>query len=63
MGEWRAPKQSSIQFHIWKQCIKQRESDEMYFLIFISLVMIFLSTMINDSLGAQFFEQQDQFGS
>ena len=36
-------KQSSLQFHIWKQCIEQREKDEMFFTVLISIFTIALA--------------------
>lgn len=54
MGAWRLKKQSSIQFHIWKQCIRQRETDEMIFMCIVSMGIIFLAAIIDQDISNQF---------
>lgn len=45
-GDSSNAKQSSLQFNIWKQCIEQREKDEMLFTVLISLILIFLGALV-----------------
>jgi hypothetical protein len=61
MGSWRQKKQSSVQFHIWKQCIRQREMDEMIFLCIVSFTIIYYSTGIDDGLSGQYMYQKSIF--
>lgn len=42
LGEQGNSLQSSLQFNIWKQCIEQREIDEMRFTVIVSAIIIFL---------------------
>lgn len=42
-GDASSRRQQSLQFNIWKQCIEQREKDEMLFTVIICLIMIGLS--------------------
>ena len=51
MGAWRMKKQSSIQFQIWKQCIRQRETDEMIFMCLVSLLLIIVSCLIDQLIS------------
>ena len=46
-GEWRLKKQSSIQFHIWKQCIRQRETDEMILMCVFCFAILIISALID----------------
>ena len=62
MGSWRLKKQSSVQFHIWKQCMRQRETDEMIFICLVSFTFILISYMISDDMSKQFEYQQEIFG-
>lgn len=62
LGDWRLKKQSSMQFHIWKQCIRQRETDEMMFMCLVSLVIIFLAAWINQLISDQYKLQMSVLG-
>lgn len=62
MGSWRLKKQSSVQFHIWKQCMRQRETDEMIFICLVSFTFILISYLISDDMSKQFEYQQEIFG-
>lgn len=62
-GDSSGQKQSSLQFNIWKQCIQQREKDEMLFTVIICLAMI-VSTAVNQSTISQIaIDFRDQLGS
>ena len=58
MGEWKLKKQSSIQFHVWKQCIRQRETDEMIMMCGVCLIIIILSAIVDHNLSEQFKYQK-----
>jgi hypothetical protein len=42
LGDQGASLQSSLQFNIWKQCIEQREIDEMRFTVIVSAIIMVL---------------------
>jgi len=53
LGDSGTLKQTSMQYNIWKQCIQQRETDEMFFTVVLNLCMVVFSIVIilvhNDS--------------
>ena len=51
MSAWRLKKQSSVQFHIWKQCIRQRETDEMIFMCIASLLIVVFACVIDQDIS------------
>ena len=61
MGDWRLKKQSSIQFHIWKQCIREREENEMVLMCIMSAMLVFLVAMIDITISYSFAEQKRLF--
>lgn len=61
MGDWRLKKQSSIQFHIWKQCIREREENEMLLMCIMSAMLVFLVAMIDITISYSFAEQKRLF--
>lgn len=63
MGAWRMKKQSSIQFNIWKQCIRQREIDEMTFMCIVSVALISITSLIDSEINTQFEHQLRLFGA
>ena len=42
-GDINSGKQSNLQFHIWKQCINQREQDEMILTVLFCLSVLYLA--------------------
>jgi hypothetical protein len=50
-GDNNAGKQASLQFNIWKQCIEQREKDEMLFSVLFSLMIIFLALVVDELMA------------
>jgi len=63
-GDTESTKQSSVQYHIWKQSIKQRESDEMLFTLIVNACLVYLSAVMNQvqndsfSLMTQYFSPE-----
>jgi len=55
-------KQSSLQFHIWKQCIDQRMQDEMLFTVLFSLLAVGFALQINQSCNIFFSHMKDVYG-
>mmetsp|Transcript_31434 Transcript_31434/g.48054 ORF Transcript_31434/g.48054 Transcript_31434/m.48054 type:complete len:143 (-) Transcript_31434:2171-2599(-) len=45
-------KQSSLQFHIWKQCIEQRMQDEMIFTVMFGLTATVFALLINEQCNS-----------
>jgi hypothetical protein len=62
-GDAGGGKQSSLQFHIWKQCIEQREQDEMLFTVLISLFVIALAFFIDVTISNILINMEDAFGA
>jgi len=46
LGVFENKKQSSLQYHIWKQSIEQREQDEMVFTVLINFIILFFALSI-----------------
>jgi len=61
-GEAGGGKQSSLQFHIWKQCIEQREKDEMLFTVLISFSFITLCFLVDVSISHLIAIMEEEFG-
>ena len=62
LAEWKMKKQFSFQYHIWKQCIRQREQDEMLFLGAVSVIIICSLIYISTLIGNQFQNQINYVG-
>lgn len=50
-GETGGSKQASLQFNIWKQCIEQREQDEMLFTVIISSIILAVCAYLDINVG------------
>lgn len=50
-GDNGSGKQASLQFNIWKQCIEQREKDEMLFSVLYSLIILIVTIMIDHNMS------------
>ena len=51
-GDGGGGKQSSLQFNVWKQCIEQREQDEMLFSVIVSLFVVVLAIYIDIEISS-----------
>ncbi len=49
-GDISSGKQSNLQFNIWKQCINQREQDEMLLTVLFCIGILYLTLMIDHSI-------------
>lgn len=50
-GESGGGKQASLQFNIWKQCIEQRENDEMLFTVLVSCFILLMGLFIDQAIS------------
>jgi len=50
-GDSSNAKQASLQFNIWKQCIEQREADSMLFSVIVSIIVVIMCFMIDNSIS------------
>lgn len=62
-GDAGSGKQASLQFNIWKQCIEQREKDEMLFSVLFSLIILFLTVIIDQYMSEISNAMLNTFGS
>mmetsp|Transcript_12110 Transcript_12110/g.18720 ORF Transcript_12110/g.18720 Transcript_12110/m.18720 type:complete len:231 (+) Transcript_12110:2414-3106(+) len=61
-GDGGNSKQSNLQFNIWKQCIDQREQDEMLLTVLFCLIVLYLNLMVDHEIASFFILQKDVFG-
>jgi len=61
MGEQGSGIQSSLQFNIWKQCIEQREIDEMRFTVIISAIIMFLGFWLDIGISSFIKDMSDLY--
>ena len=52
LGDSGSGKQASLQFNIWKQCIEQREQDEMLFTVVVGMLIIAVSFIIDIQISS-----------
>jgi hypothetical protein len=45
-GDDGIQKQTSMMYNIWKQSIQQREIDEMFFTVFLNMILVFITIFI-----------------
>ena len=50
-GDDSSRRQQSLQFNIWKQCIEQRQNDEMFFTVVACFFMLLLSALTQNSIS------------
>ena len=62
-GESGSGKQSNLQFNIWKQCINQREQDEMILTVLFCLIVLYLILNIDHSISSFMGFQRGVYGS
>jgi len=62
VGDSGSAKQTSLQYHIWKQSIQRREIDEMVFSVLINGVVIGIAMYINSILNSSYAYTKDTFG-
>jgi hypothetical protein len=46
MGDLGSTRQTSLQYNIWKQCIQQREQDEMFFTVLLNIFIVLISAAL-----------------
>jgi len=61
-GDAGSGKQASLQFNIWKQCIEQREKDEMLFSVLFSLIIVFITIVIDQYMSLISNSMNETFG-
>jgi len=62
VGDSGSAKQTSLQFHIWKQSIQRREADEMIFSVLINGIIIGVALYINNILNSSYAYIKETFG-
>jgi hypothetical protein len=60
-GDNNAGKQASLQFNIWKQCIEQREKDEMLFSVLFSIIIIAFTLLIDELIAEFTFAMEETY--
>ena len=60
-GDNNSGKQASLQFNIWKQCIEQREKDEMLFSVIFSFIIIFFTLLIDELIAEFTLSMEDTY--
>lgn len=63
LGDSGSGKQASLQFNIWKQCIEQREQDEMLFTVVVGMLIIAVSFIIDIQISSVILTMEDIYGA